>query len=119
MDETVSAGSNFDPVDDSDVNSNNMIMLLSRRWLETASELYDQVEFKTDALFNQPAPEYWVSFIIGGVFSLFGFLLWLWRVYQTKRQLDELKIPLKGTTLVRAMISRAIDNDENIWIGMD
>lgn len=41
-----------------------------QRWLlaqTTASELYDQVTFKTDTLFNQPAPEYWVSFIIGGV----------------------------------------------------
>ena len=37
------------------------------RWLETASELYDQVAFKTDSVFNEPAPEYWVSFVIGGV----------------------------------------------------
>jgi hypothetical protein len=37
------------------------------RWLETASELYDQVEFKTDSLFNRPAPGYKSSFIIGGV----------------------------------------------------
>lgn len=37
------------------------------RWLETASELYDQVTFKSDALFNEPAPGYQVSFIIGGV----------------------------------------------------
>jgi hypothetical protein len=39
----------------------------SSRWLETASDLYDQVEFKTDVIFNGPAPEYWVSFVIGGV----------------------------------------------------
>jgi hypothetical protein len=37
------------------------------RWLETASELYDQVDFKTDALFNKPAPGYKSSFIVGGV----------------------------------------------------
>ena len=31
---------------------------------------------------------------------------------QTKQQLEELKISFSGTTLVRAMISRAIDNDD-------
>jgi hypothetical protein len=37
------------------------------RWLKTAVELYDQVEFKTDVLFNRPAPGYKYSFIVGGV----------------------------------------------------
>ena len=37
------------------------------RFLETAGELYDQVVFNTNSVFNEPAPEYWVSFIIGGV----------------------------------------------------
>ena len=37
------------------------------RWLATASELYDQVVFNTNSVFNEPAPEYWVSFVIGGV----------------------------------------------------
>jgi hypothetical protein len=39
----------------------------SSRFLESASELYEQVVFKTDSVFNEPAPEYWVSFLIGGV----------------------------------------------------
>lgn len=42
------------------------------RWLQTASELYDQVTFKTDTFFNRPAPEYWVSFIIGVVSAAFS-----------------------------------------------
>jgi hypothetical protein len=42
------------------------------RLLATASELYDQVIFKTDSLFNEPAPEYWVSFVIGGVSWMCG-----------------------------------------------
>jgi hypothetical protein len=37
------------------------------RYLKTASEIYDEVIFNTDALFNEPAPEPWVSFMIGGV----------------------------------------------------
>ncbi len=39
----------------------------------TASDLYDQVSFKTDSLFNEPAPEYWVSFAIGGVSAVLGY----------------------------------------------
>ena len=92
-----------------------------QRWLQTtttltASELYDQVVFKTDALFNQPAPEYWISFIIGGVLSLFGFLLWVRRVYQTKQDVEKLGVKkpfgFGSGLLLRAMISRAIDNDD-------
>jgi hypothetical protein len=37
------------------------------RYLETAAEKYDKVVFKTDAIFNEPAPEPYVAFIIGGV----------------------------------------------------
>mmetsp|Transcript_3461 Transcript_3461/g.8227 ORF Transcript_3461/g.8227 Transcript_3461/m.8227 type:complete len:503 (-) Transcript_3461:256-1764(-) len=86
-----------------------------QRWLEAASELYDQVTFKTDAMFNQPAPEYWVSFIIGGVFSLFGVMMWARRVYQTKQDVEKLGVPFEGSTLLRAMISRAIDNDDPLY----
>ena len=44
----------------------------AHRWLATASELYDQVVFNTDSIFNEPAPEYWVSFVIGGVSGVTG-----------------------------------------------
>jgi hypothetical protein len=43
------------------------------RFLETAKEIYDQLEFKSDSLFNEPAPEPWVAFLIGGVSSYFLF----------------------------------------------
>jgi hypothetical protein len=36
-------------------------------FLQTASDYYDQVSFNSDALYNQEAPAYWVSFSIGGV----------------------------------------------------
>jgi hypothetical protein len=35
--------------------------------MESASEYYSEVVFRSDAVFNEPAPEYWVSFAIGGV----------------------------------------------------
>ena len=54
-------------IDDNNMMTTTTTTTTSDRWLETASELYDQVVFNTDAIFNQPAPEYWVSFIIGGV----------------------------------------------------
>jgi hypothetical protein len=46
------------------------------------------------------------------VFGVFGFLLWVYRVYCTKCQLDELKVPFTWSVLARALISRAIDNDD-------
>jgi hypothetical protein len=45
-------------------------------------------------------------------FSLLGFLFWLHRVYQTKLYLDQLNVPFTGSVMIRAMISRAIDNDD-------
>jgi hypothetical protein len=37
------------------------------RWLESASDLYDQVVFNTDAVFNKEAPQPWIAFMLGGV----------------------------------------------------
>lgn len=37
------------------------------RSLETARDVYDRLYFNTDALFNEPAPDPIVSFVIGGV----------------------------------------------------
>ena len=37
------------------------------RFFDTAADKYDKVVFKTDSLFNEPAPEPVVAFLIGGV----------------------------------------------------
>jgi hypothetical protein len=46
------------------------------------------------------------------VFSLLGFLMWVRRVYKFKQELVKLNLPFQGLTAIRAMISRAIDNDD-------
>jgi hypothetical protein len=40
---------------------------VATRYMLSASEMYDQLEFNTSDLFNEPAPEPWVAFLIGGV----------------------------------------------------
>jgi hypothetical protein len=57
----------FTDVDNNDIDWSTTSNTHNDRLLATASELYDQVTFNTNAFFNEPAPEYWVSFIIGGV----------------------------------------------------
>lgn len=37
------------------------------RNFKTARELYDTIDFKTDALFNEPAPHPALAFVIGTV----------------------------------------------------
>lgn len=44
--------------------------------------------------------------------SIVGFLFWLHRVHQTKQYLAKLNVPFTGSVKIRAMISRAIDNDD-------
>ena len=46
---------------------------------------------------------------------MFGFLLWVRRVYQTKQDVEKLGVSFTGTVLLRAMISRAIDNDDPLY----
>jgi len=41
--------------------------------------------------------------------------MWVRRVYQTKQDVEKLGVPFGGSTLLRAMISRAIDNDDPLY----
>ena len=38
--------------------------------------------------------------------------MWIRRVWKCKKELEALNVPFQGITVVRAMISRAIDNDD-------
>jgi hypothetical protein len=38
--------------------------------------------------------------------------MWIRRVWQCKKELEALNVPFQGITIVRAMISRGIDNDD-------
>lgn len=42
--------------------------LFLRRWLQTASELYDEITFNApNDVYNYKAPDPWISFMIGAV----------------------------------------------------
>ena len=40
------------------------------RWLQPASEAYDQLTFQKNDLYHQKAPDAWISFMIGGVSTI-------------------------------------------------
>ncbi len=40
------------------------------RWLQPASEAYDQLTFEKNDLYHQKAPDAWISFMIGGVSTI-------------------------------------------------
>jgi hypothetical protein len=65
--------------------SNRMDGEEATRYLATASDVWEDVVFKTDALYNNQAPPPWVSFMIGGVSyrKMFLFLLLLLLLLQT------------------------------------
>lgn len=41
--------------------------------------------------------------------------MWIRRVWQCKKEIESLNVPFKGITVLRAMISRAIDNDDSAY----
>lgn len=82
------------------------------RFLEAANDLYREIEFSTNSIYNEPAPEAWISFLIGGILSIIGGIMWLRRLHALQKTLN---IKLRGTVLLRAMISVAIDSDEPFY----
>lgn len=75
-----------------------------------ASDVYDTLEFNdADDLYNQPAPEPMVTFIIGSVLTAYGAFLWYLRFRKISRAIDDSQWTSK--LAMRAMISAAIDND--------
>jgi len=73
---------------------------------------YDSITFNDpDAFLNRPAPDAWVSFMIGGLFSITGLVWWFHRV---RTQLSKKEI-ITANLFTRVMISAAIDNDRNLF----
>lgn len=62
-----------------------------------------------DSVYNKAAPEAWVSFMIGGIFSAVVAVYYFVRVRRLKRQFQHL---FTGSLMVRGMISAAIDVDD-------
>jgi hypothetical protein len=80
---------------------------------QSASETYESLTFKTDAFYNEPPPEPWVSFVIGGFFSVLGFVYWIFRVRQLKRDFNVTQ--LTHSLRFRVWISAFIDNDAPMY----
>lgn len=84
-----------------------------RRLIQSAEEIYNTLEFKTNGLYNEPAPEPWVSFLIGCIFSLLAWGLWWKRVNKMQKFIgkDRLTFNLR----VQSWISAYDDNDEPLY----
>lgn len=87
-------------------------MTFARTLTAKASDVYATVVFNSNEIYNEPAPEFYVAFIIGGVFSVLGFFLWTRRL---KRIRADLGRPLTGSLPLRTAISAFIDNDEPFY----
>jgi len=88
------------------------------RFLETAQDLYDEITFNDpDDLFNKPAPEPYVSLIIGLAFAFISAVWWILRT-RTNVQDFQQTHPSQNMSMnlfIRIMISAAIDNDRNLF----
>jgi hypothetical protein len=86
------------------------IMTFARALTAKASDVYDTVKFlEPDKIYNKPAPEAYVSFLIGAVFSVLGIVLWVRRLKLIRA---EIVGPLTGSLPLRIMLSALIDNDD-------
>ena len=82
---------------------------------ESATELYDAVVFNNPSrLYNQPAPEPLVSFVVGGVLSVLTALYWY--RYRWTRVSNSIQDQQETNSLtIRTMISTLADNDEPLF----
>lgn len=81
-----------------------------RKLTTKASEVYQDLVFnKSDDLFNKPAPDPVVTFVMGAAFSIVAVYLWFQRFCKLSRAVDEKNWSSK--LAMRAMISAAIDID--------
>jgi hypothetical protein len=87
-------------------------MALARTLTAKASDVYDTVVFKTDKIYNLPAPDFHYSFLIGALFSAIGVVLWVRRIKRIRAEIEE---PLTGSLPMRTMLSALIDNDEPFY----
>ena len=99
---------------------------LLRELSAPASEVYETIEFKTNSLYNKPAPEPWIAFMIGGIFFAISAAFWWCRycmLYQrilqdptttttTTSSSDTLIITDSGKVKTRIALAAWIDNDQ-------
>jgi hypothetical protein len=94
------------------MSSSNMLVDSVRYLTERASDVYETITFNTNGIYNKPAPDEWVAFMIGGIFSVIGFILW---VYRYRKIVNSLEGEMTNSVRLRAMISSFIDCDDPIY----
>jgi hypothetical protein len=89
-----------------------------RQLTAPASEIYDTINFKTDKLYNEPAPEPWIAFMIGGIFGVIAVVMWCWRYGNLYKGIeDESKITTK--VKIRMALSAWLENDCTRFVSAD
>ena len=78
-----------------------------RNLSERASDVYDSITFNTDKIFNEPPPKEWVSFMLGGIFGLFTWIMWLFRYKSLMKETPTSNY----NVMLRAVIAAFVDND--------
>jgi hypothetical protein len=81
-----------------------------------ASTLYDDIVFKTDQLYNQRAPDYFVGWSIASVFTLLAFIQYVNRVRRFKRYMPTPWKKGKLSVTVRTIISCYVDTDDPMFV---
>lgn len=89
-------------------------MILSK----PADEVYDNLDFKTNAFYNRQPPDPWVSFLLAGIFVVATFVLWINRyIHMMAQARDNSSIPspVKMTVRIRAALACYADNDHELY----
>jgi len=83
----------------------------------TAADRYDRIEtFNTDSLYNRPAPEPWVSFAMGGIFSILSLGLYVQRVRRMPPNVTGKGAQLSPAIFCRELISAFVDRNDTLFI---
>lgn len=81
---------------------------------ESATDIYRLVDFESNATFNEPAPEPWISLLIGCVFLLLSIVLWVRRIISISKRIGQEKYS-QGSVRFRTWITAYIDNDDPLY----
>lgn len=95
----------------------SMTTTTTRRWLESQSERYDSLIFiSPNDIYNQKAPSPTVTFTIGAVLSVIGFIMFVFRARRMKKKIEGFGSEFAGSLMIRGLISCMIDDDETSYV---
>lgn len=92
-----------------------VMMENTRHLTRAASDAFDDLDFKTDSLYNRQAPDPWITFLIGGLLTTIYVVYFGVRYRRIQRALTAAGQRCVGSLRLRAIISAALDNDETFY----